>query len=900
MDVNGTRFHLLLGRDDWARRCAAASGQSLRDAFLLSDSGGEADFSFDDVRKELTLGNRVFHFDAAAGNRSVDPSGRRGADADAYGNIYWIDATGTEILVNSSGSGNTAHFWSSLDGCCAPTDRLFAPADAAKPAKPLAKPIALAGLAVTTLHYLVAGTTDPRGLLVFDLHRGGEPRQLLWPVPFAPFDIAATDDGGVWILDRGNKRAWRLDRTMGVVPLGGAPALPSSEVFQPMDGSESHHAAPSSITMAMALALPVTDAVAIDVLPGDDILILDSPPPAAFSRIVRMHKDGTFADASTEVAKNLVEESQRDDFRLLGHDFLYIAAKNVLYVAGNDGNQAVAFELDLDNGGLVLKPLAEFFPMRLFGARALIADLGEPMYDAQDRWVPLVSQKRRRYANESQLIVAPLDGKVADCVWHRLMLDACIPAECDVMVESRAGNDPALLDFAGWNLEPRLLRRATGTELAFADDPRKAGVETWELLFQSARGQYLQLRLTLRGTGRSSPHLRALRAWYPRFSYLDEYLPAVYRENDVSASFLDRFLANFEGIFTNVEDRIAAAQCLFDVRCAPAETLEWLANWFDVALDPAWDEAHRRLFIAHAAEFFEWRGTVPGLMMALRLATEECADESIFDIIPAQRVGPRIVEKFRTRGVPGVVFGDTSDVPPNGLPLRLVKDKWDPSLGSEDLHRRWAELIKVDGARYPIATPTDHSAEWSAFSRDTLGFVPRATSADRVLWQQNLQRRYTSLDALNRGWQTSYANWSAVPLFAQLPSRLAPLRDWLHFEGVILPASAAAHRFTVFLPQGTLGLTDRDRRLDLARRVVALEKPAHTTFDVKFYWAFFRVGEARLGEDTVVDLGGRSPELLSQFILDRNYLGSGWLSAGHPGRSSSDCGCPPSILGGTR
>src|SRR5262249_31680040 len=109
----------------------------------------------------------------------------------------------------------------------------------------------------------------------------------------------------------------------------------------------------------------------------------------------------------------------------------------------------------------------------------------------------------------------------------------------------------------------------------------------------------------------------------------------------------------------------------------------------------------------------------------------------------------------------------------------------------------------------------------------------------------------------------------------QLPEKSAPLRDWVHFEGVVLPARDAAHRFTVFLPQAKLGHEDSD--LDLARRIVALEKPAHTSFDVKFYWAFFRVGDARLGQDTIVDLGSRSPALLSPFVLDRNYLGSGWL-----------------------
>jgi hypothetical protein len=152
-----------------------------------------------------------------------------------------------------------------------------------------------------------------------------------------------------------------------------------------------------------------------------------------------------------------------------------------------------------------------------------------------------------------------------------------------------------------------------------------------------------------------------------------------------------------------------------------------------------------------------------------------------------------------------------------------------------------------------------------------------------------LQRRYPTLDHLNRAWNTAYASWDDVPLPAALPDVPAMLRDWIQFESVVLPAYDAAHQFTVFLPQGTLGLSERDARIDLVRRIVSLEKPAHTVFAVRFYWAFFRVGEARIGEGTVVDLGSRSPELLAPFVLDRNYLGSGYLGDEHPARLSSSC-----------
>jgi hypothetical protein len=111
------------------------------------------------------------------------------------------------------------------------------------------------------------------------------------------------------------------------------------------------------------------------------------------------------------------------------------------------------------------------------------------------------------------------------------------------------------------------------------------------------------------------------------------------------------------------------------------------------------------------------------------------------------------------------------------------------------------------------------------------------------------------------------------------------LRDWYQFESVILPTLETAHRFTVLLPFRTEALpseSQRRERLALARRVIDLERPAHTTFDVQFYWALFRVGEARLGTDSLIDLGGRDPALLPQSVLGQIYLAETRITAGHP------------------
>jgi len=52
-------------------------------------------------------------------------------------------------------------------------------------------------------------------------------------------------------------------------------------------------------------------------------------------------------------------------------------------------------------------------------------------------------------------------------------------------------------------------------------------------------------------------------------------------------------------------------------------------------------------------------------------------------------------------------------------------------------------------------------------------------------------------------------------------------------------------------------------------------------FDVKFFWAAFRIGEVRLGYDTVLDRGSRALGF-PRMVLGQSFLAEGVLAPGHP------------------
>jgi phage tail-like protein len=538
-----------------------------------------------------------------------------------------------------------------------------------------------------------------------------------------------------------------------------------------------------------------------------------------------------------------------------------------------------------------------------------------------------------------------------------------------------------------------------------------------ELLFQRARGRYLQLKLRLRGNGRASPSVHALRVWYPRFSYLERYLPAVFREDVESASFLERFLANLEGIFTGIEDKVAVARLLLDARTAPADALDWLAGWFGVALDPAWSEAKRRLFLRHAMDFFQMRGTTRGLVAALRLVIEDCADDGIFaDAATMAPASIRILEWFRLRTQTALALGDPdatagiravssppawtpeqggaaltaryrsvlaaagvdasfvsfpvfepadgtgplwhrfiydvlalsstasladvaswhdfllaryastdafnaawgthvadlaavelpSSLPSDGAPLsdwyqfQLGGDRfapsgtrWVPSLGGAALALRWQQAQSAAGlpsTDFPLSPPDDDSASvWQQFCADTLGFEPSTGVRAQLAWIDFLARRYRRIAALNLVWGASYTGFddATLTLPTTLPRDGAPLVDWSDFFSIVMATRDRAHRFTVLLPVQASDAFDvslHEERRRLAARIVDLEKPAHTLFDVKFYWAMFRIGFARLQIDSLLDVGSRAPALLPPMILDRGFLAESHLQGVPPER----------------
>ena len=171
-------------------------------------------------------------------------------------------------------------------------------------------------------------------------------------------------------------------------------------------------------------------------------------------------------------------------------------------------------------------------------------------------------------------------------------------------------------------------------------------------------GAFLDIVAIAAGDGRHSPCLRAIRVYSSRFSYQDEYLPTYFHqtrisdESDVAATasppdFRERLLANFEGLLTPIENRVAAAEYLLDPNAAPASTLPWLCSYFGRTLDPTWPQARSRRALAAMGRQFRQRGTYRGVCLALDIATDGAVARG--EIV--------VLETFRLRCSDATVLG---------------------------------------------------------------------------------------------------------------------------------------------------------------------------------------------------------------------------------------------------
>lgn len=301
------------------------------------------------------------------------------------------------------------------------------------------------------------------------------------------------------------------------------------------------------------------------------------------------------------------------------------------------------------------------------------ADAGPEFAGTPIRPRELHPLRQVRYHQESSALLShTMDSGHPDTLWHRVYLDACIPAGCSLTLSARVYDHPDNRTSAPLLDQPVPVWNHLPSELPFGSslsgyEPGQRGL--FELLLQAPdgevrdiRGRYLQLQVHFRGTLRQSPALHALRVYHPRFSYQQRYFPELYQqekrrsdgENSGPANGADvreRLLASFEGMLTPLEGRIAASDQLVHPDSAPTEHLHWLASAIGTDLPTHWPEERQRRWLKHATAIQQYKGTLPATNLALDIACDGAVTRG--EVV--------LVENFRLRRTMATILGRYMD-----------------------------------------------------------------------------------------------------------------------------------------------------------------------------------------------------------------------------------------------
>jgi len=302
---------------------------------------------------------------------------------------------------------------------------------------------------------------------------------------------------------------------------------------------------------------------------------------------------------------------------------------------------------------------------------------GKVRYPAEPEVKQLHRLPQARYLQQGKATLnQKLDSGTPDTLWHKIYLEACIPPGCELEIAVKPFEDYAQPG-SDWQRQAAPLWLAQTSELPFHAgrfEPEPGHQGLFEVLLQredgevrEIRGRYLQIAVHMRGDGRHTPAVHAMRVYYPRHCWQQAYLPQHFHQQQGpdpqqknvpgnGADLRGRMLAVAEGLLTPIEDQVAAAEYWAYPNACPSNHLPRLAANLGTRLPGHWPEARQRRWLANRGALSEQHGTLRGLCRALDIATD--GGVTAGHVIP--------VENYRLRRTMATILGldmDDADHP---------------------------------------------------------------------------------------------------------------------------------------------------------------------------------------------------------------------------------------------
>jgi phage tail-like protein len=251
----------------------------------------------------------------------------------------------------------------------------------------------------------------------------------------------------------------------------------------------------------------------------------------------------------------------------------------------------------------------------------------------------------RLYSRDGFWLSNPIQSEIHRCQWDRIQLTLAPPPP-GAKVEIRTFAQDAV-NFSLAEDDPRWDHAFTYVApLEPVSDEMPKDVEV-DFQIKSRPAENLSIQVRMYGDGYETTAIKALRAYYPRDSYL-QFLPKVYSSEDEMRRFLEGFLGAFQINGDELDRTIQTIEKFFDPAAVPeGPPMRYLAGWLALNLEATWTAEQNRKFLSEVPKIYPHRGTPEALRDFLRVYLANAAGLPV-DAVAGTEF-PLVLEGFAER-----------------------------------------------------------------------------------------------------------------------------------------------------------------------------------------------------------------------------------------------------------
>ncbi len=222
--------------------------------------------------------------------------------------------------------------------------------------------------------------------------------------------------------------------------------------------------------------------------------------------------------------------------------------------------------------------------------------------------------------SESYYISLSIDGRSERFFWDRILLDIILPQNASFTVSAYA-SDKTVVYTTDINGEEQLidLDEYLSDENIDAREKLQFTSRLFKDIFSNAcdgyinlKGRYIWLRLAFVMTNADELEIRKIKLLAAK-ERITDYLPEIYRKDSAENDFFKRFMAIFDNIFFDIENKVDLMGKTMDFEYAEGDLLKYLAMFIGINDINNLDDEGIRDLIRYSAEGFSYIGTKKGI-----------------------------------------------------------------------------------------------------------------------------------------------------------------------------------------------------------------------------------------------------------------------------------------------